>query len=74
MKVFLETQVVSASIIRLLDTHADKCGGIVKYAPIQAIVTNIDRLIDICNNTRTNIRGVVKGCEEINSPHHFHLQ
>ena len=74
MKVFLATQVVSATIIRLLDTYADKCGGVAKYAPIRVIVANIDRLVDICNNTRTNSRGVVKGCEQINSPHHFHLQ
>ena len=74
LKVFLATQVVSATVIQLLDNYADKCGGIEKYAPIRVIIANIDRLVDICNNTRTNSRSVVKGCEEIDSPHHFHLQ
>ena len=60
-------------MLQLIDRHACKCGGIEKYAPIRALIANIDRLVDICNNTRMNNRGVVKGCEEIDSSNHFHL-
>ena len=74
MRVFLATQVVSATLLRLIDNYAAKCGGIEIYAPIRVLVANIDRLVDICNNTRVNNRGVVKGCEEIDSQHHFHLK
>ena len=74
MRVFLATQVVSATVIQLIDRYADKCGGVSKYAPIRVLIANIDRLVDICNNTHMNSRGLVKGCEEIDSPTHFHIQ
>ena len=35
---------------------------------------NIDILVNICNNTRVNGRGVVNGCNKLNSLQHFHLQ
>ena len=73
MKVFLATQVVSSTMLQLIHRYAAQCGESEKYAPIRAIIANIDRLVDICNNTRMNNRGVVKGCEDINSSNHFHL-
>ena len=51
MKVFLATQVVSSTVLRLIDTYAIKCGGVKKYASIRVLVANVDRLVDICNNT-----------------------
>ena len=74
MKVFLATQVVSATVIRLIDMHADKCGGNKKYQPIRSLIEKIDLLVDISNNTKVNNRGVVKGCEAIDRPNHFHLK
>ena len=68
MKVFLVTQVVSATVLQLIDTYAIKYGGIKKYAPIRVLVANIDRLVNICNDTRVNSCGVVKCCEELYSP------
>ena len=72
MRVLLVTQVVSETVIRLVDTYLVKCGGIKKYALICVLVASIDRLVDIFNNTRVNSRDVVKGREEFNSPQHFH--
>ena len=74
MKIFLVTQVVSATVIQLIDRYAIQCGGAAKYASIRALITHIDRLVDICNNTQMNNRGVVKGCEIIDSPNHFHIK
>ena len=47
MKVFLATQVVSATVIRLIDMHVDKCGGNEKYQPIRSLIEKIDRLVDL---------------------------
>ena len=33
MKVFLATQVVSATVVQLINTYAIQCGGIEKYVP-----------------------------------------
>ena len=74
MKVFLATQVVSATVIRLIDMHADKCGGNEQYQLIRALLKIIDQLVDISNNTKVNNRGIAKGCEEIDNPNHFHLK
>ena len=73
MKVFLATQVVSSTVVKLIDMHVDKCGGVTKYNPLKAIIQKVDHLVNICNNTRVNNRGVVKGCKEINTPTHYHL-
>ena len=69
MNVFLAIQVIG-----IIDMYADKCGGNEKYIPLRVLMTKLDRLVDISNNTKTNNRGIVKGCEEIDSPNHFHLK
>ena len=39
--------------------------------PLKYVVA---RYVVGADNARVSNRGVVKGCEEIDSPHHFHLQ
>ena len=73
MRVHLAVQVVSQSMIRLIDKHASECGGIEKYQSLKKIITSIDRLVDICNNTAMNNQKEFKGCEMINNPNHYHL-
>ena len=74
MRVFLTMQVVLGTVIQSIDMYAERCGGVAIYAPIRVLVANIDHLVNIYNNTHMNSRGFAKGCEEIDSPQHFHLQ
>ena len=60
MRVHLAVQVVSQSMIRLIDKHASKCGGIVKNMNHLKIITSINRLVDICNNKVMIIKNNLK--------------
>ena len=74
MRVHLAVQVVSNSMVRLIDDYADNCGGRDSYKSLKLMVSKIDRLVDIMNNTDVSNRGERKGCEILDSPDHFHIQ
>ena len=61
MRVHLAMQVLSQSMMHMIDAHAEKCGGMDEYEPMREIICGIDRLVDICNNTDMSNRGVYKG-------------
>ena len=61
MRVHLAMQVVSRSMVNMIDAHAEECGGMDEYGPIQKIICAIDSLVDICNNTDLSTHGVYKG-------------
>ena len=61
MRVHLAMQVVSQSMVNMIDAHAEKCGGMDEYEPMREIICGIDRVVDICNNTDMSNRGVYKG-------------
>ena len=74
MRVYLSVQVFSQTMIHLIITYRDECGGKEKHAPTVIIIEGIARLVDICNNTEMSNRGVYEGCEAINSPLHKHIK
>ena len=57
---YLAVKVVSERMIRLIDKHASKCGGIVKNINHLKIITSINRLVDICNNKVMIIKNNLK--------------
>ena len=57
---YLAVKVVSQSMIRLIDKHASKYGGIVKNINHLKIITSINRLVDICNNKVMIIKNNLK--------------
>eukprot|EP00957_Ditylum_brightwellii_P123955 9449062-Ditylum_brightwellii.AAC.1 len=61
-------QVMSQAAVWLIDTYADKCGGVEEYTPLCAMVEKVDMLMDIMNLQ------VEKGYKRINSPTHRHLE
>ena len=65
MNVFLTTQVVSATVIRLINTCDNTRGGIKNYTPIRVLIKSIDYIFDMCNHIQVDSRGVVKECEDI---------
>ena len=73
MRVYLAVQVMSDTMRRMIISHADHCGGTDKYKSILEIISNIDLLVNICNGTNMSSKGVYKGCECINTPHHPHI-
>ena len=74
MRVHLAVQVVSNSMVRLINDYAKICGGEKKYESLKLMIIKIDRLVDIMNNTDVSNRGEKKGCKMIDSPDHFHIQ
>ena len=40
---------------------------------LKRIITGIDRLVDILNNTAMNNQKELKGCEMINIPNHYQI-
>jgi hypothetical protein len=44
------------------------------FAPLRKIIGKVDRLVDIFNGTRVNDKNVPKGCENVNSPSHRHIE
>ena len=74
MRVYLAVQVVSSSMVKLIDDHADICGGRDNYKSLKLMVSKIDRLVDIMNNADVSNRGERKGYEILDSPHHIHIQ
>jgi hypothetical protein len=67
MRCFLAFQVMSATVVRLIDDYADYCGGMEFYIPLREIVVQVDTLVDIMNSN------VEKGFQRIDSPNHPHL-
>ena len=61
IRVHLAVQVVSNSMVRLIDDYADNCGGRDSYKSLKLMVPKIDRLVDIMNNTDVSNRGERKG-------------
>ena len=43
MRVWLSMGVVSQTQIRLIDEHADKCGGKEKYSSVRYVIDKVDR-------------------------------
>ena len=74
MRVHLAVQVVSNSMMRLIYDYAHIYGGRDSYKSLKLMVSKIDRVFDIMNNTDINNRGERKGCEMLDSPDHFHIQ
>ena len=72
MRVYLEVQVFSDTMRKMILLYADSCGGMDNYTSILEIILNIDQLVDICNGTNMSRKGVYKGCECINTPNHPH--
>jgi hypothetical protein len=71
--VFLAVQITSMTMIRMIENHAEQCGGIEVYSSIVQVISKLDRLIDIMNGTWENNRHVFKKCTNIHSPNHPHL-
>jgi hypothetical protein len=44
------------------------------FAPLCKIIGKVDRLVDIFNETQVNDKNVPKGCENVNSPSHRHIE
>ena len=57
MRVHLAVQVVSNSMMRLIDDYTDMCGGRDSYKSLKLMVSKIDRLVGIMNNTDVSNRG-----------------
>ena len=74
MRVHLAVQIFPNTMKRMIETHAEKCGGIDEYKSILKIIEKSDRFVDISNATGMNKLGVQKGCECIDSPYPAHLQ
>ena len=73
MRIYLAVQVISETMLRLIENNAQFCKGIERYSSIVEIIKKVDRLVDICNGTDMSKQKVWKGCECINSPTHKHL-
>ena len=74
MRVYLTVQVMSDTIQRIILSYADGCGGIIdKDKSILEILTNIDRLVHICDVTKMSSKGVYKGCECIYTRDHPYI-
>eukprot|EP00957_Ditylum_brightwellii_P085645 6515213-Ditylum_brightwellii.AAC.1 len=67
IRCFLAMQVMSQTVVWLIDNYADKCGCKDEYAPLRAVVKKLDMLVDIMNSR------VQKGFAHINSPVHKYL-
>ena len=72
MHVHLAVQVLSNSIVRLINDYVDKCGR-GDYDSIKLMASKIDRLVDTMNNIDVSNKGE-KGYDMIDSPDHFHIQ
>jgi hypothetical protein len=76
MRVHLAVQVLSESVVRLIERYVkdpevqkEHEGDIEKqYAPLKALISSCDRLVDIWNANRD------KKCECIDSPNHPHIK
>jgi hypothetical protein len=69
MRVYLAVQVCSMSMCELIDLHATRDLKPL-YQSLRRVIVKVDRLVDICNGTRENHKGVKKGCHNLNSPKH----
>jgi hypothetical protein len=67
-------QVCSTTMVELIDEYADKVdsggNGTAVFSSLKAVLLKVDRLVDICNGTIKNKKGVKKGCENIDRPDH----
>ena len=69
MRVHLAVQVLSSSVINLIDRYTkDDCDKMKMYAPLKNIIHACDRVVDIWNANHS------KKCECINSPDHPHVK
>ena len=56
MGVHLDVQVVSNSMVRLIKYYAEKFGGKEIYTSLSTMVSKLDKLVDIMNNTYVSNR------------------
>ena len=71
MRVYLAVQVLSASMIELIDTYATDAEK-EAYSSLRELAKHVDRLVDIVNATHMH-NGKFKGCKVFDSPDHSHF-
>ena len=73
MRVFLAVQVLSNSMIELIDFYTDNLEKRSEgYASLHELAKHMEWLVEIINSTRMH-NGKHKGCEAINSPDQEHI-
>ena len=71
MRVHLAVQVMSQQAITVLKDNADKCGVINEVQPMMSTIEKVD---NIWNNTGISNRNIWKGYKMINSPNPLHVE